>query len=391
MKLFVAVLVSCWLAGCATPAAGPKGPSGERFFNDRLFAPASERIRASDVFALSDEMRRYLNEDIAEQALGKGRQQALIDALFTHGELRLEYDSELTRNAAQAFTARSGNCLSLVIMTAAFARALDLPIEYAKVFVDESWARAGDIYLSIGHVNVTLGRRLAEDKFGARRIIAAQREDGAVTVDFLPPRDARAVRSRPIRESIVVGMFMNNRAVEALTRGRTDDAYWWARESIVQAPELVTAYNTLGATYARKGALREAEVAYRHVLTVEPNNALALSNLVPVLEGLGRSEEARQLAARRDRVDPEPPFSQFHRGLAALQSGDVRAAKEAFAREVARDPYYHEFQYWLGVALLRNGDVEQARRHLALAMEYSTTRQDRELYSGKLARIAAPR
>jgi hypothetical protein len=48
--------------------------------------------------------------------------QLLFDALYGNGRLRLDYDSAMTRNATEAFAARSGNCLSLVLMTAAFAR-----------------------------------------------------------------------------------------------------------------------------------------------------------------------------------------------------------------------------------------------------------------------------
>jgi Tfp pilus assembly protein PilF len=182
-------------------------------------------------------------------------------------------------------------------------------------------------------------------------------------------------------------MYMNNRAVEALAAGRIDDAYWWVREALVQAPELVLAYNTLGAIYVRRGQWHEAERAFDHVLAVEPRNALALSNLIPVLTALGRIDEARRLADRLDRLEVEPPFARLQRGLAALQSGDARTARDEFAREVARDPHYHESQFWLGIAYLRTGEVELARKHLALAMENSTTRRDREIYGAKLDRM----
>ena len=375
MRRIAIALLSLWLAACATPLVAPVAQPDRRHFNDHLFAAPSERVSAADVFALSDEMRSYLRAEIAEQVRVKGRRQALVDALFSKGELKLEYDAERTRNAAEAFAAREGNCLSLVIMTAAFARELELPIEFGKAVVDQAWARTGDMNLLIGHVNLTLGRG------------SSVRTDGATTIDFLPPSEARTLRTRPIREATVVGMYMNNRAVEALAAGRIDDAYWWTREALVQAPELVMAYNTLGAIYVRRGQLHEAERAFDHVLTVEPRNALALSNLIPVLTALGRVDEAQRLAERRNRLEADPPFAHLQRGIAALQSGDALTAREEFAREVARDPHYHESQFWLGVAYLRTGEVEMARKYLALAMENSTTRRDREIYGAKLERM----
>jgi Tfp pilus assembly protein PilF len=387
MGRLAVALLSLWLAACAAPPVAPVAQPDRRFFNDHLFAAPSERVSAADVFAFSEEMRRYLHVEIAEQARLKGRRQALVDALFSKGELKLEYDAERTRNAAGAFAAREGNCLSLVIMTAAFARELELPIEYGKAFVDETWARTGDMDLLIGHVNLTLGRGSSDPHNSGTRVTASARSDGATTIDFLPPSEARTVRTRPIREGMVVGMYMNNRAVEALAAGRIDDAYWWVREALVQAPELVLAYNTLGAIYVRRGQWHEAERAFDHVLAVEPRNALALSNLIPVLTALGRIDEAQRLADRLDRLEVEPPFARLQRGLAALQSGDARTARDEFAREVARDPYYHESQFWLGIAYLRTGEVELARKHLALAMENSTTRRDREIYGAKLDRM----
>ena len=388
MKNLAIVLFSTLLASCAVaPVAQPDA----RFFNDRLFAAPSERISAGDVFALSPEMRRYLSDEIAARARTKGRQKGLIDALYSKNELKLEYDTEMTRNAAQAFAARSGNCLSLVIMTAAFAKELDLPVEYQKVFVDDAWARAGDIYLSIGHVNLTLGKRKTDEGgFGYRVGVKPPESDGMM-IDFLPPDDLRRVRTRAIGEEVIVAMYMNNRAVEALARKQLDDAYWWAREAIVQAPAFLTPYNTLGAIYQRHGNLQESEQVLAHVLEREPTDIQAMSNLIVVLDSLGRVDESQRLSMKLKQMDPDPPFGYFNRGLAAMRDGDIRAAKEAFAKEVARAPDYHEFRFWLAVAYLNLGDIEQARKHLTIAMQNSTTRRDHDLYAAKLDRINAAR
>jgi len=59
--------------------------------------------------------------------------------------------------------------------------------------------------------------------------------------------------------------------VEALVRGHVDDAYWWAREAIVQSPDLLMPYNTLGAIYRRHGNPREAEAVLASVRQRDPN------------------------------------------------------------------------------------------------------------------------
>ena len=68
-----------------------------------------------------------------------------------------------------------------------------------------------------------------------------------------------------------------------------------------------------------------------------------------------------------------------------MQRGDYVAARDLFAKEVARADYYHEFHFWLGLAHYRLGEMELARKELNLAMQNSTTRGDHDLYAAKLA------
>jgi len=362
------------LAACAAPPVAPPAPE---LFNDALFAPPSERINAADVFALSDAMRRYAHDELLMSR--KGPRQALIDVM-TQGDLRLEYDSARTRTAAQAFEARAGNCLSLVILTAALAKEVELSVQYNRALVADLWSRTGNVYFLNGHVNITLGKRFRDPP-------ASYDSAAYMTVDFLPAHDLRGLRREPLDEATIVAMFMNNRAAEALVSGRLDDAYWWARAAMQASPAFMGGYNTLGVIYVRRGELALAERLFRRVLVDEADNTRALANLALVLGRLDRTAEATAVQEKLARVEGEAPFYFFHRGLAAMEAGDFRAARGFFARELARSPDYHEFHFWLALAELRLGNVAQARSELASALENSTTRRDQELYAAKLARL----
>src|SRR2546422_9384707 len=375
---YSAVLGLCTLLAACSHA--PVAPPPAQLFSDHLFAAPSERIRAEDVFALSEEMKSYIENEMAGPLMNKGLQKGLIDALYSQNQLRLDYDAAITRNAAQAFEARSGNCLSLVIMTAAFAKALGLSVEYHSAFVEAAWSRVGGMYFLSGHVNLKLGGRST----GARTIYDAGE---LMTVDFLPAAELRGLRTWIIPEETIVAMYMNNRAAESLVGGRLNDAYWWARAALGQDPEFLSAYNTLGVIYLRHGDWPQAERVLGYVLEREPANAQALSNLALALERQGRLAESSVLYRRLAEIEPYPAFHFFERGLAAMQLGDFRTARDLFAKEIDRDPYYHEFHFWLGVANLRLGNIGEARKHLGLAVENSSTRGDRDLYAAKLERI----
>jgi tetratricopeptide (TPR) repeat protein len=377
MRKGVAVVLGLALAGCA--AAPVRAPPDE-LFQDALFAPPSERISAADIFALNDDMRRYVREELDVRRATKGIRQALVDEVL-RGDLRLEYDSTRTRTAAEAFEARSGNCLSLVIMTAALAKELGLHVEYNRAAIPELWSREGNVYFLNGHVNITLGRRF----FDTRTLRDA---DDLLTIDFLPREELDRLRIDTLQEPIIVAMFMNNRAAEALVRGRLDDAYWWARAAMRGSPSFMAAYNTLGVVYVRRGEPALAERAFRRVLAAERRNTRAWANLALVLAKQGRDAEAAAAERELARLEGDAPFYFFHKGLAAMEAGDYRAARKLFAKEVDRAPDYHEFHFWLALAELRLGNVEPARAELALALENSTTPGEHELYAAKLQRLS---
>lgn len=368
------------LAACAhAPLDGHQA-----LFADHLFASPSERISAKDVFALSEPMRRYLEAEMAGPLAAKGLHRGLIDALYRANGLRLDYDAAATLNAAQAFEARSGNCLSLVVMTAAFAKALELEVRYQGAIVEPMWSRVGGMHFLSGHVNLVL----AGKSTGKRTLYDAGEH---LTIDFLPAEELRGLRTWPIAEQTIVAMYMNNRAAESLGQGRVSDAYWWARAAIGHDPAFLSAYNTLGVIYLRRSDGPRAERVLRALLEREPANPQALSNLALALERQGRAAESDALQRRLARIEPYPAFHFFDRGLSAMRLGDFKSARNLFAKEVQRDPYYHESHFWLGLANLKLGDLEQARKHLDLALENSTTRGERELYAAKLERIRAYR
>src|SRR5881409_970554 len=108
---YSAVLGLCMLLAACSHA--PVAPPRAQLFSDHLFAAPSERISAEDVFALSEEMKSYIDNEMAGPLMNKGLHKGLLDALYAKNQLRLEYDAATTRNASQAFASRSGNCLSL--------------------------------------------------------------------------------------------------------------------------------------------------------------------------------------------------------------------------------------------------------------------------------------
>lgn len=383
MKRFMAGLqslsLSLMLAACASTAPPPAPPSA--LFADERFAPPSEAIGAQDLFALSPTMRDYLYSPAFSQRLrSRGLRHGLVDALYSKTDLQLEYESRTTRTASETYAARRGNCLSLVIMTAAFAKELGMQVRFQSVDIESSWSRSAGLYLSSSHINVALGQRPG-DNMGAYDV------NRLLVVDFLAREDAANFRTRDLDEADVVALYLNNRAAEALVQDRIDDAYWWARAAVTARPGLASALNTLGVIYQRHGELALAERVYQTALRREPENMAVLRNLQPLLATLNRLPESQALARRIAAIEPTAPYHYFDRGMVALKAGHYDEAVGLFGREVRRAPYNDEFRFWLGIAHLKLGHMSDAREQIALAVDHSTRGDMREVYSAKLAHL----
>jgi Flp pilus assembly protein TadD len=311
----------------------------------------------------------------------KGLERGLIDALYSKTDLKLEYDATRTRTASETYAARAGNCLSLVVMTAAFARELGMTVHFRSVLVDSTWSRDNGIYLVSSHVNIALGHRKPDG------ILYDETSEHELVVDFLPPPDASRLRSRELEQNDLVTLYLNNRAAENLVLGKLDDAYWWARAAVATNPPAAITYNTLGVIYQRHGDLAMAERAFRVALDREPESLVVMQNLGPLLAKTGRTAEAAELARRVASIEPVPPFEYFDKGMAALKAGDYDTARKLFEREVKRAPYYDEFHFWLAVTLVQLGDAKEAREQLTQAIDTSTKADNRQIYSAKLAHL----
>jgi tetratricopeptide (TPR) repeat protein len=368
------------LAGCAAPRMEVQP---QALLKDASFKPPAQRIPlAEDIFALSPEMRAFVhdNPDFRLLVRRQGERQALIDALYAKPLLQLDYDSATTRNAAEAFAARSGNCLSLVIMTAALAKELQLPVRFQTIYTEDFWSRSGNLYFVAGHVNLTLGMPL-RSATNAFTIV----EPDMLMIDFVRPEALRGHRRIEVDESTIIAMYYNNRAAEMLEEGDVDSAYWWARAAVLQQSHFLAGFNTLAVVYRRHGDDPAAEAALREVLRLEPDNIQALSNLVLVMRDLHRNAEADQLQAKVTELQPYPPFKYFDLGVEAMKEGKFAKARDLFKKEVARSAFYHEFHFWLALSDYALGNMREAGDQLALAAENSPTRKTHDLYAAKLA------
>lgn len=389
LSLGAALLSVAALTGCATAPEAPSPVDTAPLIHDELFPASRDAIDPERVMAITPKMREFIRSRIPYVGNGttlmmdtRDLRHLLLDALYNRNELQLEYDAETTRTAAEAFDAKAGNCLSLAMMTAVFAREMGLPFVFRQIYDEEQWSRVGDLQVVSSHVNIALGRRRTEF-----RVLG--NDEPSLVVDFLPGAQISRQRAMPVDERAIVAMYLNNRAAELMSQAQIDRAYWWARAAWLHDPRLLTALNTLGVIYRRHGDTALAERAFRYVLAHEPSNLQSMANLAQALRFQGNIAEAQKYEAQLALLQPYPPFKFFDLGIAAMKAGDYAQARDLFAKEIDRSAYYHEFHFWMALANVGLGKWDVVRAELAKAQEYSVTAPQRQLYAAKLESLKA--
>nr|WP_297523998.1 hypothetical protein [uncultured Roseateles sp.] len=389
LSLGAALLSVAVLTGCATAPEALSQVDTAPLIHDELFPASRDAIDPERVLAITPKMREFIRSRIPNVGNGttllmdtRDLRHLLLDALYNRNELQLEYDAETTRTAAEAFDAKAGNCLSLAMMTAVFAREMGLPFVFRQIYDEEQWSRVGDLQVVSSHVNIALGRRRTEF-----RVLG--NDEPSLVVDFLPGAQISRQRAMPVDERAIVAMYLNNRAAELMSQAQLDRAYWWARAAWLHDPRLLTALNTLGVIYRRHGDTALAERAFRYVLAHEPSNVQSMSNLAQALRFQGNIAEAQKYEAQLALLQPYPPFKFFDLGIAAMKAGDYAQARDLFAKEIDRSAYYHEFHFWMALANVGLGKWDVVRAELAKAQEYSVTAPQRQLYAAKLESLKA--
>ncbi|MBY6187596.1 tetratricopeptide repeat protein [Marinobacter hydrocarbonoclasticus] len=370
--LFLLVLL---LGGCAS---GPdlNKPSDALLFADDHFAPHAEVPSESAIFTLSPEMK----QTVAVLRRSGDPQAGLLTLIREDGGIL--YDNRLTQTAAETFEQRAGNCMSLVVMTAALADALDMPVRFQLVKSPPVWDRQGSLYLLNGHVNLRLA---APERANEFRVT-----DGGVTVDFLPGNQLRGYELVPLNRSQLLARYYNNLAAEALVQGERDRAYHLLKAALSEAPDYGQAWNTLGVLYRQTGLESQAETVYRYAITF-PNSELdALHNLAILLASQDRLLEWQQVHGQLELKRIRNPYYHFDMGELAYQAGDYDKAVRFYRKAVDLADYRHEFHFGLSRAYFQQGNLMLSARHLNQA-ERLAPKDERARYQQKLLALQSHR
>ena len=377
--IILSLLAVLGATGCATSSSIPSH-APHRVFNDALFEPPAKPIPDADgIFHLAPAQLRMLN-DLIKPRMGTTGARQLVKKLFKQDYSEFDYDNSYTRSASLTLEQRAGNCLSMVIMTAAIAKHFKIPYRYQDIKSTPMWDREGELYLINGHINIRLLTTLADK----RPLVYNPLETNSVTVDFIPQATRRGIARRVIGEKRVVAMFYANLAADEMVRHNWSQAYWLLRAALESDAGYDAAWNNLGVIYRNIGEDDLAELAYRHSLSLVPGNDNAVSNLVLLLRGQQRFDEMFELQRAYDLAQLNNPFYYYDQAEIAYAEGDYHQAISLYKKAIKRSDFVDRFYFGLFKASWQLKRFGKAKKYLQLARENSQDLKDRQRYNVKL-------
>ncbi|WP_281557397.1 tetratricopeptide repeat protein [Thalassomonas sp. RHCl1] len=332
---------------------------------------------AEEIFAIDDEMRLMVAEQVAPEHNFKKRAIKLLRQIFKKDNLGLAYQSGANVIATDAYHKNIANCLSLTIMSYALAREAELNVTFQEVLIPEYWVRHGEHNMLTGHVNL----RLTADKRPSETIIFGGND---IEVDFDPFVMKKSFPKRAITRNTVLAMFYNNKGAQAMVNSDYIGAYAYLKAATLSDPGFSTAWGNLGLLYRYNEQRELAKRAYRHAISLSKRNFTAMSNLALLLKGEGQFEEAEKIKQGIVRKREKNPY--YHALLAdeAFHDGDADLAVRLYKKAIRLDNKAHEFYFGLAKAYYQQDRLDSAKRAMKKAIALNRVPKTEHEYLSKL-------
>jgi len=301
----------------------------------------------------------------ARQTAGSGgtdreRLERLQAALFDRKAFAFEYEKMATFTAAEAFTARKGNCVSLTNLLMALARAVGIRLRPALILRRQASEQQNDLVLRFAHMVAVY---TSDGSTGA----SGTKEQRTVRIyDFYLDRPNEPGHLTLLDDVDVASIAASNLAVEALRAGDFARARTLFERAVRLGPGIPEVYAGLGVAQWRQGDVDAAFATFRKGLELAPSRASLLNNLAVLYIEQGKQEEARIALAAANLSEASPHFF-VAKGNLELAHGDVKGAIRSYKRAHSRDKTFVEPLLGIARAEETRGRTEAARKALMQA------------------------
>ncbi len=286
-----------------------------------------------------------------------------------------------TYNANDTLIQNAGNCMSLAVLTKAYANLVGIELKYIEETSSPVFFQSTELQLISNHVKTKLMDPNFEPKAGSLYFY----EPGLV-VDYFPSRNSRAKGN--IGENEFMAMYYQNLAADALEQKAYTRAAWIAIEGLTLAPKRVELINLLAVIYRHLNAPQQAESLYLYGLAIDNDDLNLLINYKVLMVTQGRTLEARALQQRIDKADDPSPFRWIMLANEHYQNADYPGALRYYTKAIELAPYMPQAYAGKAKALYLMGKPLAARHAITQALDKTHEVELQLRYQAKLAQLS---
>lgn len=337
---------------------------------DSLKTLEIEEVESSDILYINDEIKSWLDKNIAPIRRSSERATVLHERLFHPGFRGIRYDSQATRTALDTWKSGAGNCVSLAALYVASARYVGLNAKFQTVKIPRQWLDEEDFYIIPTHVNAAI--KLPNER---------------VTVEFANIYSAERtqdLKSKKISDKRLFAEFYNNLGMENLSAGNTNRAIAYLSKSIQTYKKIGFVWSNLGVAFKQLGLFEEAEYAYKKSLKISPSNLSTINNLFVLYSQTERLEEREKLRKKVEKYSRQNPFYLYRLASTDLGLKNYDSAIQLLKQALRKKPDEAKFHEMLGKSYFQAGNFDKSLKSINRAMELSGDQESIDRYQNKL-------
>lgn len=282
--------------------------------------------------------------------------------------------------ASEAYALKSGNCISLAVLTKALADIAGVEIGFQSIVSAPVYSIESDFMLSSDHVRTFLFNPDFVPEDGKIYFVKP-----ALVVDYLPA--AGDITGPRISQPTFIAMFYRNLAADALLAGQYEQVLALLKTALQYAPDYSAVINLTAVVHRRMQQPQLAEQFYQYGLDVSASKATLLSNYALLKHSQGDVDAAQNMLRSLSSLDEHDPYLWYVLGKTAQQKSQYGEAVTYLRKAVKQAPYMHQLHLDLALAYYRNNQPEKAQQALGTAAELVSDSQTQQRYHAKLVAL----
>ena len=385
MTLTLAFLLVLLVSSCSNITNSQQAKSVEQAvkipINYSLFPYIeNEQLNKEDIFFLTQEQQEEFSI-LFDKKIVKGYEpHKALSEVLKERLTNFTYYGE-TYDATTTIRLNKGNCMSLAVLTTAYAKYLGLDFSYRKVSTLPIYTKKDDVILSSSHVQTLI----YDPSFIADKD-AFYFFNPAVVIDYFPSNSNRT--GQMFSYETFLAMYYKNIAADALTEKDLNKSFLYANKAYKYDPENIEVINLLAVIHRRTGDLKTAEAIYKAGIDKGEDSIALLSNYIMLLKSQQRTEEVNTLQNKLNKLDDPDPYQWLGEAYTAQKIGKSRQAEFYFKKALKKAPYLNQAYMGLYKIYVKQDKLDKAQAMLIKALEWTYELDERKLYKYKLYNIA---